>query len=83
MDNDKIKLPGSMPFFLREGFSGVIPAGTPFAQIIPFKREDWTSEVIIEEPHKLDDKNMQNSNKYRVPDGGVYKNKVWQPRKYE
>jgi hypothetical protein len=83
MDNDSIKLPGSMPFFLREGFSGVIPAGTPFVQIIPFKREDWVSEVVIEDPAKLNDKNMQNSNKYRVPDGGVYKNKVWQPRKYE
>jgi len=83
MDNDSIKLPGSMPFFLREGFSGVIPAGTPFVQIVPFKREDWVSEVVIEDPSKLDDKNMQNSNKYRVPDGGVYKNKVWKPRKYE
>jgi hypothetical protein len=83
IDNDSIKLPGSMPFFLREGFSGVIPAGTPFAQIIPFKREDWVSEVVIEQPHNIDDKNMKNSNKYRVPDGGVYKNKVWKPRKYE
>lgn len=83
IDNDKINLPGSMPFFLREGFTGIIPAGTPFVQIIPFKRENWTSEVIIEEPHKLDDKNMKNSMKYRVPDGGVYKNKDWEPRKYE
>jgi hypothetical protein len=83
VDNDNVNLPGSMPFFLREGFTGVIPAGTPFAQIVPFKREDWTSEVIIEDPKKLENKNMQNSNKYRLPDGGVYKNKVWQPRKYE
>lgn len=83
VDNDSVNLPGSMPFFLREGFSGVIPAGTPFAQIVPFKREDWASEVIIEDPKNFDIKNMQTSNKYRVPDGGVYKNKVWQPRKYE
>jgi hypothetical protein len=83
IDNDNINLPGSMPFFLREGFSGVIPAGTPFAQIIPFKREDWVSEIVIENPSNIDNKNMKNSNKYRVPDGGVYKNKVWQPRKYE
>jgi hypothetical protein len=83
VDNDNVNLPGSMPFFLREGFTGVIPAGTPFAQIVPFKREDWTSEIIIEDPKKLENKNMQNSNKYRLPDGGIYKNKVWQPRKYE
>jgi hypothetical protein len=83
VDNDNVNLPGSMPFFLIEGFTGVIPAGTPFAQIIPFKREDWTSELIIEDPKKLESKNMQNSDKYRLPDGGIYKNKVWQPRKYE
>jgi hypothetical protein len=83
VDNDNVNLPGSMPFFLREGFTGVIPAGTPFAQIVPFKREDWTSEIVIEDPKKLENKNMQNSNKYRLPDGGIYKNKIWQPRKYE
>jgi hypothetical protein len=72
-----------MPFFLREGFSGVIPSGTPYAQIIPFKREDWISEIVIENPGSMENKNIKNSNKYRVPNGGVYKNKVWSPRKYE
>jgi hypothetical protein len=83
IDNDKIKLPGSMPFFLRKGFSGVIPEGTPYAQMIPFKREDWSSEIVIENPNIIRDKNINNSKKYRVPDGGVYKNKVWQQRRYE
>ena len=32
---------GNIPFFLKEGFEGVIPKGTPIAQIIPFKRENW------------------------------------------
>jgi hypothetical protein len=36
--------PGAYPVFLKQGFSGVIPKGTPMLQIIPFKREDWTSE---------------------------------------
>jgi|LakMenEpi03Aug12_release.lakeMendotaPanAssembly.Ray.scaffolds.fasta_scaffold168157_3 hypothetical protein len=36
---------GNMPFFLQEGFSGVIPQGTPIAQVIPFKRENWVSEL--------------------------------------
>lgn len=83
IDNDSVKLPGSMPFFLRKGFSGVIPAGTPFVQLLPFKREDWNSEIIIENPDRINEKNMKNSNKYRVPNGGIYKNKVWQPRRYE
>ena len=83
IDNDSVNLPGSMPFFLREGFSGIIPAGTPYAQIIPFKREDWIAEIVIEDSKNIENKNIKNSNKYRIPNGGVYKNKVWSPRKYE
>lgn len=83
IDNDHVNLPGSMPFFLVKGFTGVIPAGTPYAQMLPFKREDWKSEIVIENPNKMNNKNMKNSMKYRVPDGGVYKNEVWEPRKYE
>ena len=68
---------------MAKDFSGVIPAGTPYAQMIPFKREDWQSEIKIEEPMAIYNKNMENSIKYRVPDGGVYKNEVWKQRKYE
>jgi hypothetical protein len=46
-----------MPFFLIIGFSGVIPAGTPYVQMIPFKREDWASEIVIENPNKINEKN--------------------------
>jgi antitoxin (DNA-binding transcriptional repressor) of toxin-antitoxin stability system len=82
IDNDKVILPGSMPFFVKEGFVGIIEAGTPIAQIIPFKREDWESEYASEKPLDLARKNVVNSQKYRKPDGGVYKNEVWEPRKY-
>jgi hypothetical protein len=82
IDNDKVHFPGSMPFFVREGFTGVIPAGTPFVQMLPFKREDWESEIVIENPASLMKSNMENSQKYRKPDGGIYKNEVWEQRKY-
>jgi hypothetical protein len=35
---------GNIPFYLKEGFEGIIPKGTPILQIIPFKREDWISK---------------------------------------
>ena len=44
VDNDKDRLPGTMPFFFLKGISGILPAGTPYAQIIPFKREHWQSD---------------------------------------
>lgn len=44
INNDKVFQPGSVPFFLQKGFVGTIPAGTPYLQAIPFKREDWVSK---------------------------------------
>ena len=35
---------GNIPFFLKEGFEGVIPKGTPLYQILPYKRDDWKSK---------------------------------------
>jgi len=35
---------GNIPFYIKKGFTGTIPAGTPMFQIIPIKREDWVSE---------------------------------------
>jgi hypothetical protein len=84
IDNDKVHLPGTMPFFVVKGFTGLIPAGTPYAQILPFKREHWTSESDVSIGYaEMAKKNMENSEKYRQPDGGVYQKEVWERRKYE
>ena len=32
-----------VPFYLKENFEGIIPQGTPIAQMIPFKKEKWKS----------------------------------------
>jgi hypothetical protein len=83
IDNDKVNLPGTMPFFIVKGFTGTIPAGTPYAQMLPFKRENWDSHVDtgISLPDMMI-KNQSNSKKYRVPDGGVYQKEVWSRRTY-
>jgi hypothetical protein len=40
VDNDKIPLTfGKLPFFIKKDFEGIIPCGTPYAQIIPIKRK--------------------------------------------
>lgn len=84
IDNDKVHLPGTMPFFVVKGFTGVLPAGTPYAQILPFKREHWESEYDVSVGYQeMADKNMKNSEKYRQPDGGIYQKEVWERRKYE
>jgi hypothetical protein len=42
VDTDTYTAPVNFPFFLQDTtFEGLIPAGTPMVQIIPFKRESW------------------------------------------
>jgi hypothetical protein len=46
VDTDAYFRPINFPFLMKKSFSGILPAGTPIAQIIPFKRDDWESETI-------------------------------------
>jgi len=83
VDSDKVHLLGSFPFFIAEGWEGTIPAGTPYLQILPFKRENWEHEIEILDPSKIYGKMVENTNFYRQPDGGVYIKKVWTRREYK
>jgi hypothetical protein len=83
IDSDKVTNSGLLPFFLKSGFVGVVPAGTPIVQIFPFKREDWEMEYKFYTQEELFEKYKQNSNIFRQPEGGVYKRDFWQRRKYK
>lgn len=43
IDTDKLTLSILPPFWVKEGFEGIVEKGTPMVQVIPFKRESWTS----------------------------------------
>jgi hypothetical protein len=47
VDTDKHPIPINFPFLIRNGWEGVIEEGTPIAQVIPFKRTVWQSEVVM------------------------------------
>jgi hypothetical protein len=47
VDTDKYPQPVNFPFLVRNGFVGTIENGTPFMQLIPFKRDEWESEVGV------------------------------------
>jgi hypothetical protein len=83
VDSDKVHLLGTFPFFILKDWEGTIPAGTPYMQILPFKREDWDHEISIVDPQKMYNLHMENMKFYRKPDGGVYKNEVWSRREYK
>jgi hypothetical protein len=46
VDTDKHPVPVNFPFLIRQDWEGIIEAGTPIVQVIPFKRTDWSSEVL-------------------------------------
>jgi hypothetical protein len=41
VDTDKYPLSVNFPFFIKKEFTGLIEKGTPIAQVIPFKRENF------------------------------------------
>jgi hypothetical protein len=43
IDTDMWPITGPIPFVIKKGFSGLIPAGTPIYQMIFIKREVWNS----------------------------------------
>lgn len=46
IDTDNFSIPFNMFLKLRDpNFEGMIPAGTPFIQVIPFKRDTWVSKL--------------------------------------
>lgn len=46
VDTDDFNLEVHFPFFLRSDFEGILEAGTPIAQVIPFKRQGWEKEFL-------------------------------------
>ena len=78
MDSDKFISSGNIPFFIKKDFEGTIPKGTPFAQIIPIKRNSWTGVVTQALLNKHDE---HGSFVHKVTGG--YKKFFWQKKYYE
>ena len=69
---------GNIPFFIKKGFTGIIPAGTPMFQLIPFKRDNWNSENQAYSDIFWEEKMNQRKG---IVD--LYKKRVWQKKSYE
>ena len=77
VDTDKHPVITNFPFVVKEGFSGVIPAGTPLIQVIPFKRDDW--EADIDDAHSY---YYPKSYEVEMPPYAWYKRKWWSRKRY-
>lgn len=81
VDTDQYDAPVNFPFALNDwGFEGLIPAGTPMAQVIPFKRESWQMEIGKNE--ELDGQ-FKTTRLLRTRFFDSYKSQFRQPKEYK
>jgi len=81
VDSDIWGLPVFISFFLKKGFIGVIPKGTPILQMIPVKKDDWSMNVDYSEERY--EHNKIQEEKRRATLFGYYKRFIWQRKKYD
>jgi hypothetical protein len=80
VDTDNYSLPFNMFIKLTNpNFEGMIPAGTPFAQIIPFKRENWKSKLGGDKEKK---KYFSDLRKFKTIFFDRYKKFWWNKKNY-
>lgn len=79
VDTDSYLNTVDFPFIIKNNFTGIIPAGTPICQIIPFKRVNWTSKITYMSKTEL--RNWFNS--YISKINSAYRYKVWNKKKYD
>ena len=81
VDTDTYSAPVNFPFVLRDPkMDGLIPAGTPIIQVIPFKRDSWSMEIGKEEDLVVQAKT---TNKLRSVFFDSYKRQFRQQKDYK
>ena len=81
VDTDQYTAPVNFPFTLNDWkFEGLIPAGTPMAQVIPFKRESWQMSIGAKEELESQGKTTR---LLRTRFFDSYKSQFRQPKEYK
>lgn len=79
VDTDAFYSDGHLSFYLKKGFNGIIKRGTPMVQIIPFKREDWTHEILKCDPVLLDNQRALVRSTFK----NGYRMNFWEKKNYK
>jgi hypothetical protein len=70
---------GNFPFYIKTGFEGIIPQGTPIMQIIPFRQESWKAKKT----KSLINEGELNGKKTKLVFVNWYKKNYWIKKQYE
>lgn len=79
VETDTYKNIINFPFFLKENFEGLLPAGTPIVQLFPFKREVWNMEIGEADAKELENARLKLNHKLM----GGYKSQWWQRKEFK
>lgn len=79
VETDGYRQPINFPFILKKDFEGIIQAGTPIAQVIPFKREPWKAEIL----HFDASKTAEIEAPFRRKIFRAYKTLFWKRKEYK
>lgn len=81
VDTDSYTPPVNFPFVLNNrNFEGIIPKGTPIAQVIPFKRDSWQIDIGDK---KNFNKQFNVAHKINQTFFDAYKNLFWNKKEYK
>jgi hypothetical protein len=80
MESDRFTAGGNIPWYIKEGWIGVIPKGSPMYQIIPVKRDKWFGYVGKKFISK---KSLFMGQQARNVPYGFYRDKLWVKKNYE
>lgn len=69
---------GNIPVFFNKTFNGIIPRGTPYAQLVFFKTEDWNSKEDL----SILKEEKSNQVLTRAIAEGWYKKSYWRKKVY-
>lgn len=74
-----------MMVFRDPNFHGIIPAGTPLAQVIPFKRESWRAEISdsAEDTEKMQQKGSKIFSRLNTVFRAPYKKFFWSKKEFK
>jgi len=81
VDTDEYRIPTNFPFVIKEGFEGIIEAGTPMIQMIPIKRESWSHSVQKE--YKEDEDIITGRSIIGTRMWKAYKRYFWNRKEYK
>jgi hypothetical protein len=79
VDTDEFPAPVNFPFLVQKDFTGIILEGTPIAQVIPFKREEWKADVENEKDAIVP---VSFLNQLHSPPFNFYKRKFWKRKNF-